>query len=129
MTACAYQPATHWLGSAAIRACQSSDVGYSFRVAQSDPPRVSGPFSPMTAPDHRRQTREGYDVVAEDYATLVPGLSAEAAPNIAMIEDFAKRRLEAPWDPVADVGCGTGRLSNHRSARGLTSSALTCPPA
>ncbi len=36
-----------------------------------------------------------------------------------MIDDFAKRCLDAPLDPVADVGCGTGRLSDHLSARGL----------
>jgi hypothetical protein len=32
---------------------------------------VSVPFGAITAPDHRRQTRDGYDIVAEDYATLI----------------------------------------------------------
>jgi ubiquinone/menaquinone biosynthesis C-methylase UbiE len=73
----------------------------------------------VTAPDHRRQTRTGYDIVAEDYATLIPGLSAETSLDVAMIDDFAGRCLDAPTSPVADVGCGTGRVSAHLAARGV----------
>lgn len=73
----------------------------------------------MTAPDHRRQTRTGYDIVAEDYATLIPDLSAETSLDVAMIDDFARRCLDDPTSPVADVGCGTGRVSAHLAARGV----------
>ena len=73
----------------------------------------------MTSPDHRRQTRAGYDVVAEDYATLIPDLSAETSLDVEMIDDVAGRCLEAPMSPVADVGCGTGRVSAHLAARGV----------
>jgi SAM-dependent methyltransferase len=82
-------------------------------------PAVSVPFSPVTAPDHRRQTRTGYDIVAEDYATLIPDLSAETSLDVAMIDDFAGRCLDARISPVADVGCGTGRVSAHLAARGV----------
>jgi SAM-dependent methyltransferase len=92
-------------------------------------PAVSVPFSPVTAPDHRRQARTGYDIVAEDYATLIPDLSAETSLDVAMIDDFAGRCLDAPTSPVADVGCGTGRVSAHLAARGVDASALTCPAA
>ena len=82
-------------------------------------PVVSVPFSPVIAPDHRGQTRTGYDVVAEDYATLIPDLSAETSLDVAMIDDFAGRCLDAPTGPVADVGCGTGRVSAHLAALGV----------
>lgn len=82
-------------------------------------PVVSVPFSPVTAPDHRRQTRIGYDSVAEDYATLIPDLRTETSLDVAMINDFARRCLDAPTGPVADVGCGTGRVSAHLAAQGV----------
>lgn len=64
-------------------------------------------------------TRAGYDAVAEDYAALLPDLGAETALDIAMIDDFADRCLRAGSDPVADVGCGTGRVTTHLASRGL----------
>lgn len=73
----------------------------------------------MDAPDHREQTRRGYDAVASDYARLVTGLEAEASTDVAMIDDFADRCLAAGPGPVADAGCGTGRISAYLSARGL----------
>lgn len=73
----------------------------------------------MTDPDHRRQTRTGYDVVAEDYAILMPGLSAETSLDVAMIDEFAGRCLDVRMGPVADVGCGTGRVGAHLAARGV----------
>jgi SAM-dependent methyltransferase len=78
--------------------------------------------------DHRRQTRDGYDIVAEDYATLVPGLSAETPLDVAMIDDFAGRCLDASRAPVADVGCGTGRVSAHLAARGVDVFGLDLSP-
>lgn len=73
----------------------------------------------MTSPDHRTQTRHGYDVVAHDYADLVADLSAETALDVAMIDGFADRCLDARLGPVADVGCGPGRVSAHLDARGV----------
>lgn len=73
----------------------------------------------MTAPDHRRQTLTGYDIVAENYGTLIPDLSVETSLDIAMIDDFAERCLSAPTSPVADLGCGTGRVTAHLAARGV----------
>lgn len=60
-----------------------------------------------------------YDTVAEDYAILIPDLSAETSLDVAMIDDFAGRCLEAATGPVADVGCGTGRVSAYLAARGV----------
>lgn len=82
----------------------------------------------MTACDHNAQTRHGYDVVATDYATLIPGLSAETALDIAMIDDFAERCLKAQLGPVADVGCGPGRISAHLATQGLDVFGLDLSP-
>jgi SAM-dependent methyltransferase len=73
----------------------------------------------MTLPDHRTQTRDAYDAVAHDYATLLPALAAETTLDIAMIDDFAGRCLDARLGPVADVGCGAGRVSAHLAKRGV----------
>jgi ubiquinone/menaquinone biosynthesis C-methylase UbiE len=73
----------------------------------------------MIAPDHRTQVRHGYDAVAEDYATLVPVVSAETAMDRAMIDDFAARCLDPRLGPVADLGCGPGRVTAHLAARGV----------
>ncbi len=73
----------------------------------------------VTDSDHRRLTRTGYDIVAEEYAILIPDLSAETSLDVAMIDDFAGRCRHAPMGPVADVGCGTGRVAAHLAARGV----------
>ena len=73
----------------------------------------------VTDPDHRARTRHAYDTVAADYAALLPGLDAESALDVAMIDDFAARCGHARLGPVADVGCGPGRVTAHLAARGV----------
>lgn len=73
----------------------------------------------MKSHDHRVQTRQAYDVVASSYACLLPGLDAETRLDIAMLGDFAGRCLRDALGPVADAGCGTGRVSAHLAAHGL----------
>lgn len=73
----------------------------------------------MSTPDHREQTRVGYDTVAADYARLLPALTAETRLDVAMIDDFADRCASAQLGPVVDAGCGTGRISAYLAAAGL----------
>ena len=73
----------------------------------------------MTAPDDLSRTRDGYDVVAEEYARLLPTLDAETPLDVAMIDDFADRCASAGAGLVIDAGCGTGRVSAHLAERGL----------
>lgn len=73
----------------------------------------------MTPRGHHQQTRAAYDVVADDYAALLPGLDAETPLDVAMLDDFARRCGDAPRGLVADVGCGTGRVTAHLAAAGL----------
>lgn len=76
----------------------------------------------MTAPDHRRLTRTGYDIVAEDYATLIPDLSAETSLDVAMIDDFAGRCLDwaprprCPGHAADSVRCGRPHIYAADSA-------------
>ena len=60
-------------------------------------------------------TRATYDTVAVDYARIVTGLDAEGPLDRAMLADFADR----VDGPVADVGCGTGRLTAYLAGLGL----------
>jgi len=59
--------------------------------------------------------RVTYDLVAEDYARLVVGLEAEGPLDRAMLADFADR----VHGPVADVGCGTGRMTAYLDGLGI----------
>jgi ubiquinone/menaquinone biosynthesis C-methylase UbiE len=73
----------------------------------------------VTDPTHLAQTRHAYDTVAHSYADLLPELDAETALDVAVIDDFARRCRGADLGPVADVGCGAGRISAHLAATGL----------
>ena len=70
-------------------------------------------------PAHLAQTRYAYDAVARSFADLLPGLDAETVLDIAVLNDFAHRCRTADLGPVADVGCGAGRVSAHLAAAGL----------
>jgi SAM-dependent methyltransferase len=69
--------------------------------------------------DLLQQTRHAYDTVARSFADLLPGLDAETALDVAVLDDFAARCRAAGPGRVADVGCGTGRVSAHLAAAGL----------
>lgn len=58
-------------------------------------------------------TRTAYDSVAADYARLLPDLGVETGLDRAMLETFADLVAAAGLGPVADVGCGTGRITAH----------------
>ncbi|WP_432523222.1 class I SAM-dependent methyltransferase [Kineococcus sp. SYSU DK006] len=73
----------------------------------------------MSEPAHLAQTQHAYDTVARSFAALLPGLEAETALDVAVLGDFARRCRTADLGPVADVGCGAGRVSAHLAAAGL----------
>jgi len=73
----------------------------------------------VTDTAHLAQTQHAYDTVARSYAGLLPGLDAETALDVAVIDDFARRCRALNLGPVADVGCGAGRISAHLVAAGL----------
>lgn len=59
-----------------------------------------------------------YDAVADAYHRVLPGLDAEDARDVALLETFASAAAAAGGD-VVDVGCGTGRVARWLGDRGL----------
>lgn len=61
----------------------------------------------------REQTRGAYNVVAADYAAMIPDTSFEAPLDLAMVDEFVRlvgaRRLRR----VLDAGCGAGRMVTY----------------
>jgi SAM-dependent methyltransferase len=73
--------------------------------------------------------RESYDTVAADYADLLRGNLAEQPYDRAVLGLFAELVLAAGGGPVADVGCGPGRISAHLAALGLDTFGIDLSPA
>lgn len=66
-----------------------------------------------------RDTRAAYDQVASDYARMLPDMSMEAPLDRAVLAAFAEMVGECRDAPVADVGCGTGRVTKHLHDAGI----------
>ncbi len=60
-----------------------------------------------------RITRATFNAVAQDYARLLPDMSAEAPLDRAVLAGFVEMLHASPLGPVLDVGCGSGRLTAH----------------
>jgi len=72
-----------------------------------------------TEPEFLRNTRASYDVCAADYTDFVRGELAARPVERAMLAAFAELVLGAGAGPVADIGCGTGRVTAHLHALGV----------
>ena len=82
----------------------------------------------MTEPDFVRDTRASYDAVAEAYAERF-GDELNARPlDRALLAGFAELVRAAGAGPVADVGCGTGRVTAHLSSLGLQAFGIDLSP-
>jgi SAM-dependent methyltransferase len=66
----------------------------------------------VTEPSYVAAVRESYDTVAADYVTLVKTPSE--------IDPLGRAMLAADRGPVADLGCGPGRVTAHLAALGLS---------
>ncbi|MFI6809315.1 class I SAM-dependent methyltransferase [Streptomyces luteogriseus] len=71
----------------------------------------------MTEPSHLAAVRESYDTVAADYARRVPEPAELDPVSRAMLAAFAE--LTAALGPVADLGCGPGKVAAHLAALGV----------
>jgi SAM-dependent methyltransferase len=82
----------------------------------------------MTEPSYLSTTRASYDTVAVDYAELVR-TELEAKPlDRAMLAVFAELVQAAGAGPVADLGCGPGRVTAHLDSLGLTAFGVDLSP-
>jgi SAM-dependent methyltransferase len=63
--------------------------------------------------------RESYDAVAADYVRLVPKPDAIDRASRSMLTAFAELVRAAGLGPVADLGCGPGRVTAHLAGLGL----------
>lgn len=72
--------------------------------------------------------RESYDTVAADYADLLRDALAEAPHDRAVLGLFAELVLAAGGGPVADLGCGPGRITAHLAGLGLDAFGIDLSP-
>ncbi|WP_308167603.1 class I SAM-dependent DNA methyltransferase [Catellatospora tritici] len=74
----------------------------------------------MTDTTHLDRARAGYDAVAEDYAELFRDELDHRPVDRSVLALFAELVRESGGGPVADLGCGPGRISGHLLRHGLT---------
>jgi SAM-dependent methyltransferase len=82
----------------------------------------------VTEPTYLRETRTSYDTVAVDYADLLRNAFDGIPLERAMLAAFAELVLAAGGGPVADVGCGPGRVTAHLHSLGLDAFGVDLSP-
>jgi SAM-dependent methyltransferase len=82
----------------------------------------------VTEPDFLRDTRASYDAVAAGYGEWVRDELAVKPLDRAMLAGFAELVKAAGAGPVADIGCGTGRVTAHLNDLGLPVSGIDLSP-
>ncbi|MBQ0902718.1 class I SAM-dependent methyltransferase [Micromonospora sp. U21] len=73
-------------------------------------------------------TRASYDTVAVSYARMVGNLLAETPYERATLALFADLVHAAGGGPVADVGCGPGRITAHLHGLGVDAFGIDLSP-
>ncbi|MEV6867383.1 methyltransferase domain-containing protein [Streptosporangium subroseum] len=82
----------------------------------------------MTEPSYLQATRESYDTVAVDYAKLLSAELADKPLDRAMLAAFAELVQANGAGPVADLGCGPGRVTAHLDCLGLSAFGIDLSP-
>lgn len=83
----------------------------------------------VNEPDFLRATRASYDAMAVDYATWIRAELAVKPLDRAMLAGFAEIvRAGGVAGPVADIGCGAGRLTAHLHDLGLPAFGVDLSP-
>ncbi|WP_406302275.1 methyltransferase domain-containing protein [Streptomyces sp. NBC_00885] len=83
----------------------------------------------MSEPSYVRATRASYDTVAVDYAELLRTELAAKPYDRAMLAAFAELVQADGAGPVADIGCGPGRVTAHLDALGVSAFGIDLSPA
>jgi SAM-dependent methyltransferase len=82
----------------------------------------------VTEPDFVRATRSSYDAMAADYAVRFRDELSARPLDRAMLAGFAELVLTSGGGPVADIGCGTGRVTPHLTRLGLSAFGIDLSP-
>lgn len=82
----------------------------------------------MTAAPSLSATRTSYDTVAVDYASLLADELAAKPLDRAMLGAFAEHVTADGGGPVADLGCGPGRVTAHLRDIGLPAFGIDLSP-
>jgi SAM-dependent methyltransferase len=78
----------------------------------------------VTEPDFVTRTRESYDAAADDYVVWVKDELAVKPLDRAMLTAFAS----LVSGPVADIGCGPGRVTAHLTSLGVDAFGIDLSP-
>ncbi|OPC84408.1 SAM-dependent methyltransferase [Embleya scabrispora] len=82
----------------------------------------------MTEPSYLAAVRESYDTVAGDYADLVKPPADLDPLSRAMLAAFAETVRAAGRGPVADLGCGPGKVTAHLVDLGVPAFGIDLSP-
>jgi SAM-dependent methyltransferase len=82
----------------------------------------------MTAQGWLADTRTSYDTVAVSYADLLRDALADAPYDRALLGLFADLVRAAGGGPVADVGCGPGRITAYLRGLGVDAFGVDLSP-
>lgn len=82
----------------------------------------------MAEPSYLKAVRESYDTVAADYVERVPPPAGLDPLSRAMLAGFAELVRTAGQGPVADLGCGPGRLTAHLAGLGVSAFGVDLSP-
>ncbi|MET7369020.1 class I SAM-dependent methyltransferase [Streptomyces sp. NPDC005566] len=82
----------------------------------------------MTEPAFVQTTRASYDAFADDYAAHFQDELADKPIDRGVLAGFAELVIAGGGGPVADVGCGTGRVTEHLHALGVDAFGIDLSP-
>jgi SAM-dependent methyltransferase len=82
----------------------------------------------MTEPGFLRATRASYDALAAGYAEWIRDELAARPLDRAVLAAFAELVCSAGLGPVADIGCGPGRVTAHLDSLGLSVTGIDLSP-
>ncbi|MEH0970237.1 class I SAM-dependent methyltransferase [Micromonospora sp. CPCC 205546] len=82
----------------------------------------------MSEPDQLQDTRASYDAMAAEYAAQFQDALADMPWDRAVLAGFADLVRAAGNGPVADVGCGPGRLTGYLHGLGLDAFGIDLSP-
>ena len=82
----------------------------------------------MSAQGWLADTQKSYDTVAASYADLLRGMLEQDPYQVGVMALFADLVRTGGGGPVADVGCGTGRVTAHLHGLGMDVSGIDLSP-